>query len=157
MRNSGSTSPEANLKSRATKSASVNFGASAAQARWATAPRASAAAHRRRAVNGVMGEILFQWPRGTGVSRKCTLADIVRQMKRRHFLVGTVAAAGALVVGCSALPPRQRLVASAPLPLKPGEVGLNGWVKVAPDNSVTAMMARSEMGQGAHTGMAMLL
>jgi isoquinoline 1-oxidoreductase beta subunit len=78
-------------------------------------------------------------------------------MKRRHFLLASAATAGALVVGCSVLPPRQRLVAGEPIPLKPGEVGLNGWVKVAPDNTVTVLMARSEMGQGAHTGMAMLL
>jgi isoquinoline 1-oxidoreductase beta subunit len=78
-------------------------------------------------------------------------------MKRRHFLLGGAGAAGALVVGWSVLPPRQRLMPSAPLPVRPGQAALNGWVKVAQDNSVTVMASKSEMGQGVHTGLAMLL
>ena len=39
----------------------------------------------------------------------------------------------------------------------PGQVALNGWVKVSADNSVTVMMSQAEMGQGAHTGLAMLV
>ncbi len=34
---------------------------------------------------------------------------------------------------------------------------MNGWVKVGADNTVTVMMAKSEMGQGAHTGLAAIL
>jgi isoquinoline 1-oxidoreductase beta subunit len=37
------------------------------------------------------------------------------------------------------------------------QVPLNGWVRIAPDNTVTVMMSKSEMGQGVHTGLAMLL
>jgi isoquinoline 1-oxidoreductase beta subunit len=44
-----------------------------------------------------------------------------------------------------------------PLPAQPGQAALNGWVKVGADNSVTVMMAKSEMGQGVHTSLAMLL
>ncbi|HXY76320.1 MAG TPA: molybdopterin cofactor-binding domain-containing protein [Steroidobacteraceae bacterium] len=79
------------------------------------------------------------------------------RLKRRHFLIGAAGVAGAFVVGWLALPPRQRLMASRPLPTAPGEVALNGWVKVSQDNSVTLMMSQAEMGQGAHTGLAMLL
>ncbi len=79
------------------------------------------------------------------------------QFKRRHFIIGTVAAAGALGVGRLAAPPRQRLVGERPLAVGPGQVALNGWVKVGADNSVTVMMSQAEMGQGAHTGLAMLL
>ena len=78
-------------------------------------------------------------------------------MKRRTFLFGGVGAAGALLVGWSLLPPRQRLTTSAPLPAVGTQVGLNGWVKIAADNSVTIMMCRTEMGQGVHTGLAMVL
>ncbi|PIF73756.1 isoquinoline 1-oxidoreductase beta subunit [Variovorax sp. 54] len=80
------------------------------------------------------------------------------KLKRRHFVLGTAAALGALVVGWSASPTRQRLVGDEPLPTTtPGQVALNGWVKVSPDNTVTLMVAAAEMGQGIHTGLAMLL
>lgn len=78
-------------------------------------------------------------------------------MKRRSFLFGGLGAAGALLVGWSVLPVRQRLTTSAALPAAGTQVPLNGWVKIAADNSVTIMMSRSEMGQGVHTGLAMLL
>ncbi len=78
-------------------------------------------------------------------------------MKRRTFLLGSAGAAGALVVGWSLLPPRQRLTTAQPLPLRAGQVALNGWVKVAADNTVTVVMSKSEMGQGVYTGLAMLL
>ena len=77
-------------------------------------------------------------------------------MKRR-FVLGTLAASGALVVGWSVLPPRQRLSGSAPLPGGAGQQALNGWVKIGSDNSVTVMVAKSEMGQGVITSLAMLL
>ena len=77
--------------------------------------------------------------------------------KRRHFILGTVAALGALTVGWALMPPRQRLMPSRPLPTQPGETAFNGWVKVGADNTVTVMMSQAEMGQGAYTGLAMLL
>ena len=58
---------------------------------------------------------------------------------RREFLK-TSAAAG-LVIGVS-LPVRQLAYAAA----EPS--ALNAWVKVSPDNTVTILVARSEMGQG---------
>jgi isoquinoline 1-oxidoreductase subunit beta len=76
---------------------------------------------------------------------------------RRNWLLGTAAAAGALVVGWSLMPVRQRLTGAQPLPTGPGQSALNGWVKIGADNRVTVMMSKSEMGQGVHTGLAMLL
>lgn len=78
-------------------------------------------------------------------------------LTRRSWLLGTVAAAGALVVGWSLMPVRQRLTGSQPLPTGPGQNALNGWVKIGVDNSITVMSPKSEMGQGVHTGLAMLL
>jgi isoquinoline 1-oxidoreductase subunit beta len=78
-------------------------------------------------------------------------------IKRRHLLIGGAGAAGALIVGWLAVPPRQRLLPDHALPLSAGESALNGWVKVGSDNTVTVMMSQAEMGQGAHTGLAMLL
>jgi isoquinoline 1-oxidoreductase subunit beta len=79
------------------------------------------------------------------------------KLKRRHFISYTAGAAGALVVGWGVLPPRQRLLPGTPLPVAAGQVALNGWVKVSADNTVTVVMCQAEMGQGVHTGAAMLL
>lgn len=78
-------------------------------------------------------------------------------MKRRHFLLGGTAAAGALVVGWAVLPPDARLLPGTPAPLAPGQVALNGWVRIGSDNTVAVTMTQAEMGQGTHTGLAMLL
>lgn len=78
-------------------------------------------------------------------------------MKRRHLLLGGLAATGALVVGWGVLPPRQRLTGSQPLPVAAGQKAFNGWVKIGTDDVVTVMVPKSEMGQGATTGLAMLL
>jgi isoquinoline 1-oxidoreductase beta subunit len=76
---------------------------------------------------------------------------------RRRFVLGTVAAAGALVVGWSLLPPRQRLHDTPPASLPEQTFPLNGWVMVSADGRVTLMLARSEMGQGVMTSLAMLV
>jgi isoquinoline 1-oxidoreductase beta subunit len=78
-------------------------------------------------------------------------------VKRRTFLVGGAAALGALVVGWSALPPRQRLTPAQPLDVQPAQAALNGWVKIGADNRVTVIVCRAEIGQGVHTGLAMLV
>jgi isoquinoline 1-oxidoreductase beta subunit len=76
---------------------------------------------------------------------------------RRRFIFGGVATLGALVVGWGVMPARQRLHGSHPLPVTGGAVVLNGWVALAPDGTVTIAMPRSEMGQGVHTALPMLV
>ncbi|HEV7575464.1 MAG TPA: molybdopterin cofactor-binding domain-containing protein [Caldimonas sp.] len=78
-------------------------------------------------------------------------------MKRRALLVSGVGAAGALVVGWGLLPPRDRLGAVDALAVDEGEVSLNGWIKIGADGAVMLAMNRSEMGQGTHTALAMLV
>jgi isoquinoline 1-oxidoreductase beta subunit len=78
-------------------------------------------------------------------------------MKRRHFILGSTGVAGALVVGWALLPPRQRLTLSVPLSVTAGQSALNGWVRIGTDDSVVVAMPKSEMGQGTHTGLAMVL
>jgi isoquinoline 1-oxidoreductase subunit beta len=78
-------------------------------------------------------------------------------VKRRTILLGGAAAAGALIVGWSLLPPRQRLTTARPLPVRAGQVALNGWVKIGADDRVGIVVCKSEMGQGVLTGLAMLL
>jgi len=77
-------------------------------------------------------------------------------MKRRTWILSGVAAGAALVVGWGAMPPRSRLGGVATLPIVDGEIGLNGWIKIAQDGAVLVAMNRSEMGQGVHTALAML-
>lgn len=78
-------------------------------------------------------------------------------MKRRTLLLSGLGAAGALIVGWGVLPPRGRLGTPDLLPPAEGEIGLNGWIKIAADGQVLLAMNRSEMGQGVHTALAMLV
>jgi isoquinoline 1-oxidoreductase beta subunit len=78
-------------------------------------------------------------------------------MKRRTWLLSALGASGALVVGWGVMPARSRL-GSPELMLKTqGDVALNGWIKIAADGAVVLAMPRSEMGQGVHTALAMLV
>ena len=77
-------------------------------------------------------------------------------MTRRSFLLSALGAGGALMVGWGVMPPRSRQGRRDTLPVRDGEVALNGWIKIADDGSVLLAMNRSEMGQGVHTALAML-
>ncbi len=78
-------------------------------------------------------------------------------MRRRTWLLSALGATGALVVGWGVMPARSRL-GSPELMLKTqGDVALNGWIKIAADGAVVLAMPRSEMGQGVHTALAMLV
>ena len=78
-------------------------------------------------------------------------------MKRRHFIVGAAGFGGALVVGWGVMPPRSRQGKPELLPVQAGDVALNGWLKIAADGAVVLAMPRSEMGQGVHTALPMLV
>ena len=78
-------------------------------------------------------------------------------MKRRTFVLRSVVAVGALGIGWGVAPPRSRLGDGDDIAEEPGEQALNGWVKIGADNRVTVIMSKSEMGQGVHTGLAMIL
>jgi isoquinoline 1-oxidoreductase beta subunit len=80
-----------------------------------------------------------------------------KSRKRRRFLLGGLAASGALVVGWGVQPPRQRLHTAQALAVTKGTVALNGWIAIAPDGSVSVVVPRSEMGQGVHTALPMLV
>ncbi len=78
-------------------------------------------------------------------------------MKRRTLLLSGLGGAGALLVGFALLPPRSRLGLADTLPRQEGQIGINGWIKIASDGGVLLAMARSEMGQGVHTALAQLV
>jgi isoquinoline 1-oxidoreductase beta subunit len=78
-------------------------------------------------------------------------------MSTRRFVLSALGATGALVVGWGLLPPRARLGSRGSLPVVDGEIGLNGWIRIGEDHSVALAMHRSEMGQGVHTALPMLV
>ncbi|PIT72687.1 xanthine dehydrogenase family protein molybdopterin-binding subunit [Limnohabitans sp. G3-2] len=78
-------------------------------------------------------------------------------MKRRTWLLSALGATGALVVGWGVLPARSRLGSPELMRQTAGDVALNGWIKIAQDGAVVLAMPRSEMGQGVHTALAMLV
>ena len=78
-------------------------------------------------------------------------------MKRRTWILSALGVTGALVVGWGVMPARSRMGTAAHMLPTEGDVALNGWVKIAADGSVILAMHRSEMGQGVHTALAMLV
>ncbi|MCW5665214.1 MAG: xanthine dehydrogenase family protein molybdopterin-binding subunit [Piscinibacter sp.] len=78
-------------------------------------------------------------------------------MRRRGLLVGGAGVAGTLLVGWAVLPPRSRVGRPDTLPGADGRIALNGWIRIAPDGAVALAMPRSEMGQGVHTALALLV
>lgn len=77
--------------------------------------------------------------------------------KRRHFVLGALAASGALAVGWAVLPPRQRLQPGTPLPAAAGQAVFGGWLKIGPGERIELVCPKAEMGQGVHTALAQLL
>ncbi len=78
-------------------------------------------------------------------------------MRRRSLLLAGAGAGGVLLVGWSVLPPRSRLGRALAQADADGRIALNGWIRIAPDGQVVLAMNRSEMGQGVHTALAMLV
>jgi isoquinoline 1-oxidoreductase beta subunit len=78
-------------------------------------------------------------------------------MKRRTWILSALGATGALVVGWGILPARSRIGSAETMLPTAGDVALNGWIKIGQDGGVILAMPRSEMGQGVHTGLAMLV
>ncbi len=79
------------------------------------------------------------------------------RISRRALLLSAAGAAGALVVGWGALPPRSRMGKPSLWEASGSEVALNGWIRIGADGGVSLAMPRSEMGQGVHTALAMLV
>ncbi|MEL7128407.1 MAG: molybdopterin cofactor-binding domain-containing protein [Pseudomonadota bacterium] len=75
---------------------------------------------------------------------------------RRGVITAGVLTGGALAVGV-AIRPGHRAPRLADMMTDAGETLVNVWVKIAPDNTVTAIVPHSEMGQGVLTVMAQML
>lgn len=77
-------------------------------------------------------------------------------VKRRAFLIGTAALAGA---GVFALywGDRSALKRGIELTAKEGEGSFLGWMKIAPDDTVTVYSPHIDFGQGSHTALAQMV
>ena len=75
---------------------------------------------------------------------------------RRAFLTSGVMAGGALVFGV-AIRPGNRTPDAAKYTEGVAGHQINTWVKIKDDNSITIIVPHAEMGQGAHTSVAMML
>ncbi|MEQ8205916.1 MAG: hypothetical protein RIA65_07060, partial [Woeseia sp.] len=75
---------------------------------------------------------------------------------RRAFIGSGIIAGGTLAVGV-AIRPGDRSSKVAGLIAADGEAVFDVWLKLAPDNTVTAIIPHAEMGQGVHTSLAMML
>jgi len=73
-------------------------------------------------------------------------------MKRRHFLKLSLLSCGSLALGCSAGNPHVLFQQQ-----QDQTFTVNAWIRIHPDNSVTLVVDRVEMGQGVMTALPMLL
>ena len=80
----------------------------------------------------------------------------MNKWSRRGLLTAGMMAGGILVVGV-AIRPGNRVAKLSPLVAKDGEVLVNAWIKIAPDNRVTAIVPHTEMGQGVFTALGAML
>jgi isoquinoline 1-oxidoreductase beta subunit len=79
------------------------------------------------------------------------MENMIKNETRRDFLKVSGTVAGGLALGFY-LPGRHNVAVAAETTSSP-----NAWVKIAPDNTVTIMVARSEMGQDVYTSMPILV
>lgn len=75
---------------------------------------------------------------------------------RRAFIGAGIFGGGTLLVGV-ALRPGHRAPQLAKYVTNQDETLLSAWVKIAPDNKITAIIPHSEMGQGIHTALGAML
>ena len=76
-------------------------------------------------------------------------------VKRRNFLIGAAAVAGAGVFGIGWADRHARHAAQGAT-VKPGEGGFAAWIKIAPDDTVTVYSPTIDFGQGSHTALAQM-
>jgi len=85
---------------------------------------------------------------------KKTQRNNTTNQSRRKFIVGSAAAGGGLALGFN-LP--FGVEPAAAQSVAAGNTEVNAWVVVKPDDTCVIRIARAEMGQGTHTGLAQLV
>jgi isoquinoline 1-oxidoreductase subunit beta len=76
--------------------------------------------------------------------------------KRRAFLIGSLAAAGAGYFGLRWADSSMASAAEA-LVAKDGAANFSGWLRIAADDSITLFSPHTDLGQGSHTALAQML
>jgi isoquinoline 1-oxidoreductase beta subunit len=76
-------------------------------------------------------------------------------LSRRKFIISSAAATGGLAVGMKLPFAKSAHAQSAGAAASGAEI--NHWIVIKPDDSVVIRIARAEMGQGTHTGLAQLV
>src|SRR6204780_1711630 len=85
---------------------------------------------------------------------------IASTLTRRHFIVIATTAAGGLMVGIGAAPPRAEAGTGAAQPWDESAYNqheIDAWIVIDPDDSVLIRYQRSEMGQGSMTALPMII
>src|SRR5262249_4464949 len=88
---------------------------------------------------------------GRGRERSLTMGARDMNASRREFLKTSALAGSGLVIGFT-LPGATRLAQAAGK-----EAQINAYLRIAPDNAITIVCGLSEMGQGVHTAIPMLI
>jgi len=74
---------------------------------------------------------------------------------RRRFILGSLGAGGALLVGYGVTRPSKHQVANQTL-ASDNQAYLTTWLRIEPDNRLSVFVPHAEMGQGVHTSLAMM-
>ncbi|HKX41977.1 MAG TPA: molybdopterin cofactor-binding domain-containing protein [Burkholderiaceae bacterium] len=77
-----------------------------------------------------------------------------RQISRRRFMQSTALVGGGFMLGfttAATTTKAAQIVGAAMVQPQPGEVPLNAWVRIQPDNTVTIVLSQAEIGQGIST------
>src|SRR3954464_179482 len=92
----------------------------------------------------------------TGDSPGRRTGSIAMAINRRSFVVrGTIATAG-LVIGVTLAPVKAFAQENEKAPKKPPVNPFDAYIHVKPDGNISLIVAKSEMGQGIKTGLAMI-
>jgi isoquinoline 1-oxidoreductase subunit beta len=79
-----------------------------------------------------------------------------RGVKRRAFLIGSLAAAGAGYFGLRWADSSMASAAEG-LVAKEGAASFSGWLRIAADDSITLFSPHTDLGQGSHTALAQMM
>lgn len=89
------------------------------------------------------------------MKNSATKSITVQDSSRREFIKGSAALMGGLVIGFY-LPMKGGRAYAADVPPKP-VYPPNAFIRIAPDDSITIVVNKSEMGQGVYTSLPMLI
>src|SRR3982751_6783960 len=88
---------------------------------------------------------------------KTTTRSDISSVSRRKFIVSSALVTGGLAIGMKLPFAGEAYAAAATGGAAATGAEINHWVIIKPDDSVVIRVARAEMGQGTHTGLAQLL